>query len=196
MHGKREPDGGTDRQGTDRQARRPLPARPRLDDGPGTAAAGAHHSAGPQGQGRVRDGPATARSRSPPSRQRSHRQHSRGGLPLHAAPVRERVPGTLRRADDGQPEQADRSSPGVHGQPYVGHGPSAGRQFRPVIRESAASVIFTHAHPSGDPTPQPRGRGHHPPAPPGGRGDGSPGPRPCRPADTAVSFSFAREGLL
>ncbi|MCY4485971.1 MAG: hypothetical protein OXF11_02510, partial [Deltaproteobacteria bacterium] len=25
--------------------------------------------------------------------------------------------------------------------------------FRPVIRESAASVIFCHAHPSGDPTP-------------------------------------------
>ena len=50
--------------------------------------------------------------------------------------------------------------------------------FNPVIRESAAGVIFSHNHPSGDPLAFARGRGDHPPAPAGGRGDGGPGPRP------------------
>ncbi len=35
--------------------------------------------------------------------------------------------------------------------------------FLPVIRESAAAVIFVHNHPSGDPTPESRGPRDHPP---------------------------------
>ena len=36
--------------------------------------------------------------------------------------------------------------------------------FRPSVRDNSVAIIVVHNHPSGDPHPQRRGRGHHPPA--------------------------------
>ena len=167
---------------------------------PGTAAARAHCGAGPQSQGRVRPGPPTPRSRSLPSALRTLRSSALRRRPTATCgrKLRQRVPGTLRRADDEQPEQAHPSSPGVHGQPdfaSIVHPREVLQAGHPGERR-LGHFLHMHNHPSGDPSAFSRGRGDHPPAPPGGRGDGEYGSTTTSSADTTVSSASDREGLL
>ena len=118
----RNPMEDTDWHERDSQGHGSFPARPRLHDRPGTAAPRTHCGAGPQGQGRVRAWAANSSKRKPPCTKTLRLVSTPEEAYRYMRPqVRERVPRTLRRADDGQPQQADPSSPGVHRQPDLLH---------------------------------------------------------------------------
>ena len=101
---------------------------------------------------------------------------------------------TLRRADDGQPEQADPSSPGVHRQPnFLNCSPARGIQAgHPGERRLGHFLPWAPYRRS---EPFSRGRGDHPPAPPGGRGDGDNGVHDPRGLRTRP-FSSASNGRV